>query len=98
MMDNRALPLVSPYFKLGFEKRPAEELYILKDDPYNINNVAESAQYAGVKESLSKKLEQWMKDSQDPRLDGKGDEIDRYDATTRAWITRDGIILLDEKQ
>jgi N-sulfoglucosamine sulfohydrolase len=97
MMDNRNLPLVNPFFKLGFEKRPAEELYILKDDPYNIHNVAETAQYAGVKETLSKRLEQWMKDSKDPRLDGKGDEIDRYDATTHAWITRDGMILLDEK-
>jgi arylsulfatase A-like enzyme len=97
MMDNRNLPEVNPYFKLDFEKRPAEELYLLKDDPYNIHNVAESAQYASVKASLSKRLEQWMKDSKDPRLNGKGDEIDGYDATTHAWITRDGMILLDNK-
>jgi N-sulfoglucosamine sulfohydrolase len=39
-----------------------------------------------------------MKTSNDPRLNGKGDEIDGYDATTHAWITRDGMILLDEKK
>jgi hypothetical protein len=97
MMDNRNLPAVNPYFKLGFEKRPAEELYIIKNDPYNINNVAKSAEFASVKASLSKRLEDWMKSTADPRLNGKGDEIDGYDATTHAWITRDGMILLDEK-
>ena len=97
MIDNRNLPSVNPYFKLAFEKRPAEELYILKDDPYNIHNVAESAEYASVKASLSKRLEKWMIEYKDPRLNGKGDEIDGYDGTTHAWITRDGMILWDKK-
>ena len=96
MMDNRNNPLVRPFFELGFGKRPAEELYVLKNDPFNVNNVASSAQYSGIKDSLKKRLLQWMKDSNDPRLDGKGDEVDAYEATTRAWITRDSIILLDE--
>lgn len=98
IMDNRNLPEVNPYFKLGFEKRPAEELYVIKTDPYNIHNVAESAEFANVKASLSMRLEDWMKSENDPRLYGKGDEIDGYEATTRAWITRDGMILLDEKK
>jgi arylsulfatase A-like enzyme len=98
MMDNRNQPAVNPYFKLSFEKRPAEELYIIKNDPYNTNNVAESAEFVSVKATLSKRLEEWMKSTADPRLNGKGDEIDGYDATTHAWITRDGIILLDEKK
>jgi len=92
MMDNRDLPSINPYFKLGFDKRPAEELYVLKDDPYNIHNVAESAQYVSVKDTLRNRLEQWMKSTNDPRLDGKGDEIDRYESTTYAWITKDSII------
>jgi hypothetical protein len=51
-----------------------------------------------VKTSLSKRLEEWMKEYKDPRLNGKGDEIDGYDGTTHAWITRDGMILLDKKK
>jgi arylsulfatase A-like enzyme len=97
MMDNRNNPLVKPFFELGFGKRPAEELYILKDDPYNLHNVAAEAQYSAVKADMQKRLGQWMKDSNDPRLNGKGDQIDSYDATTHAWITRDGMILLDKK-
>lgn len=96
LMDNRHLPAIKPYFDMGFEKRPAEELYVLKTDPYNIRNVAGSPAYKAVQASLKKRLEAWMKATNDPRCDGKGDEIDRYQATTRAWITRDGIILLDE--
>jgi N-sulfoglucosamine sulfohydrolase len=96
MIDNRNLPAVYPYFKLAFEKRPAEELYNLKNDPYNIHNVADSAMYSSVKASLSKRLDEWMKTTNDPRKDGKGDEIDRYESTTHAWITRDGMILWDK--
>ena len=77
---------------MGFEKRPAEELYIIKDDPYNINNLANSKQYADVQKSLKKRLEIWQKETNDPRRDGKGDEIDHYESTTFAWITRDSMI------
>jgi len=93
MIDNRKELLVEPYFKLGFEKRPAEELYVLKDDPYNIRNMAGNKQYAAVQSDLRKRLEQWMRETKDPRLNGKGDEIDGYESTTHAWITRDGMIL-----
>ncbi len=96
MMDNRDNPLVKPFFELGFGKRPSEELYVLKDDPYNLHNVASEPQYAIVKADMQKQLGQWMNDSNDPRLNGKGDEIDGYDATTHAWITRNGMILLDK--
>ena len=92
MMDNRNTPSVKPYFSMGFEKRPAEELYIIKDDPYNINNLANSKQYADVQKSLKKRLEIWQKETNDPRRDGKGDEIDHYESTTFAWITRDSMI------
>ena len=44
-------------------------------------------QYEAIKTSLSKRLDEWMKASHDPRRDGKGDEIDRYESTTHAWIT-----------
>lgn len=96
LLDHRNEPEISPYFRLGFEKRPAEELYDIKTDPYNIHNLAAVKQYEAIKTSLSKRLDEWMKASHDPRRDGKGDEIDRYESTTHAWITRDGIIFLDK--
>lgn len=96
MMDNRDLKSVNGLFELGFGKRPSEELYFLKKDPYNIHNLASSPEYASVKKQLSERLTQWMTTEKDPRLNGGGDEIDRYKATTLAWVTRTGIIFLDE--
>ena len=96
MMDHRADPLVRPLFVMGFEKRPAEELYSLKDDPYNLHNRANEARYTAIKSSLRQRLANWMQQENDPRRQGSGDQIDRYQSTTRAWITKTGIILLDE--
>ncbi len=98
MMDHRNDDIVKPMFALGFGKRPAEELYVLKNDPYNIHNLADDARLAPAKKELSARLLNWMKQENDPRQGGGGDQIDRYEATTRAWITRDGIIFLDEQQ
>lgn len=88
ILDNRNDSKVKPFFDLGFSKRPNEELYDLRKDPYNVNNVAQLAEYASAKKELSEKLLQWMQDEKDPRLNGGGDEIDRYKPTTMAWITR----------
>ena len=96
MMDHRNDALVKPLFTLGFEKRPAEELYILKNDPYNLHNQAGVSDYASVKKDLRQRLDNWMKQENDPRQNGGGDQIDKYQATTRAWITRTGIVFLDE--
>jgi len=88
ILDNRNDPKVKPLFDLSFGKRPREELYDLKKDPYNITNVAELPEYASAKKELSEKLLQWMQDEKDPRVNGGGDEIDRYKPTTWAWITK----------
>lgn len=96
MMDHRNDALVKPLFALGFAKRPAEELYILKNDPYNLHNQAGVSTYAGVKKELRQRLDNWMRQENDPRQNGGGDQIDNYQATTRAWITRTGIVFLDE--
>ncbi|MCS7024673.1 MAG: sulfatase [Bryobacteraceae bacterium] len=57
-----------PYFDLCFAKRPAEELYDLRSDPDQVNNVATSPKYAAVKADLSKRLDEWMQATADPRV------------------------------
>lgn len=96
ILDNRNDPKVKPFFDLGFGKRPGEELYDLRKDPYNVNNVAEVAEYVSAKKELSEKLLQWMQDEKDPRINGGGDEIDRYKPTTWAWITKWSIEFVKE--
>jgi hypothetical protein len=56
-----------PYFDLCFGKRPAEEFYILKSDPDQINNVAARPEFAKIKNDLAAHVHEWMKTTQDPR-------------------------------
>lgn len=55
--------------------RPAEELYDVKNDPYQLQNLAEDEDYAAVKEKLSSELGEELKRTGDPRWDGRHEEV-----------------------
>ena len=78
MIEHRDDPDVENLFELSFEKRPAEELYDLKKDPAQLNNVADQPEYADVKRKLSKAMLAELTATKDPRVLGKGDVFDRY--------------------
>jgi len=59
------------YYNLNFGKRPAEELYDVKNDPDQINNLAYSDDFAEVKKELSERLIDYLKETDDPRIEGK---------------------------
>jgi N-sulfoglucosamine sulfohydrolase len=65
-------------FVLGFKKRPAEELYDLRNDPEQINNVAAKPEFREVKQRLSAQVDAWMKATADPRVDPNYDEFDKF--------------------
>lgn len=69
---------IVPFFRRAFMKRPAEELYDLRLDPDQLTNIAGAKQYAVVVRKLSKELDQWMQDTNDPRLNNGGDYLERY--------------------
>jgi hypothetical protein len=46
--------------------KPAFELYDLKADPYELNNLAEDPEYATLKEELLAELNQWREEISDP--------------------------------
>lgn len=45
--------------------RPVEELYDLKADPHEINNLAENTGYAGVLRKFSARLNRWIEETRD---------------------------------
>lgn len=45
--------------------RPAEELYDLQNDPYEIQNLADSAEHQGILEELRGVLDKWIEESND---------------------------------
>lgn len=71
MLEHRNAAQVRSMFELGFGKRPAEELYDLQNDPHQVNNVADSADYQRIKQDLSGRLKAYLKETGDPRALGK---------------------------
>lgn len=55
-------------FELTFGKRPAEELYLVAADPYQIHNLADLPQYRASRDSLARLLTGWMQSTQDLRF------------------------------
>ena len=57
------------YFDLSFGHRPEEELYDVKNDPFQLNNLAANASYTEIKAEMREKLDTWMKATGDRRAD-----------------------------
>jgi N-sulfoglucosamine sulfohydrolase len=64
-------------FQLAMAKRPGEELYDLRKDPWQVVNLAGKPAFASVARRLRADLERWMKETNDPRLDPQDDRFDR---------------------
>ncbi|MFP4055385.1 MAG: sulfatase [Candidatus Brocadiia bacterium] len=52
-----------------YQHRPREELYDLKDDPYELHNLADRPALRPLMDGLRRKLADWMKQQGDPLLD-----------------------------
>jgi N-sulfoglucosamine sulfohydrolase len=78
ILARRDDPRFARYFELCFGKRPAEELYELRKDPHQTLNLAGRPEYAAVQRRLRRRLEEWMKQTGDPRAFSDEDRWDRY--------------------
>jgi N-sulfoglucosamine sulfohydrolase len=72
LVNHRHDPTVRPFYNRAFAKRPAEELFDLKSDKYQMNNVAYDAAYAEVKARLRSQLLEQLISTHDPRVVGGG--------------------------
>ncbi len=77
MMEHRDDAQVKPLFDLAFEKRPAEELYDLRSDPHQLQNVASDPAYADTRKKLESSLLAELRATGDPRVLG-GAKFDDY--------------------
>ncbi len=71
LVTNRSNEMWKRHYDLAFGKRPAEELYDLKADPDQINNVAADPKYAATRKELGERLIKVLKDAGDPRMDAE---------------------------
>lgn len=77
-LDRQADPVIARFLHLATAKRPAEELYDLRRDPWQLTNVAGTPQHARVRNELRATLERWMRQTGDPRARSNADPWDRY--------------------
>lgn len=78
MMTHADDPAVKPLFEISFGKRPAEELYDLKNDPDQIVNLAADPRFEQVKAGLADRVDAWMRETDDPRVDPATNVWDSY--------------------
>lgn len=78
LLERRDDPAIARFFTLATAKRPAEELYDLRADPGQLENVAGKSEYARDKAALTTTLERWMRDTNDPRILQDDDRWDKY--------------------
>ena len=71
----------------NYIKRPAEELYDVIIDPFELNNLAADPKYATVKNELKTKLQTWMKQQGDK---GQKTELQAYEHQVESRLKKVG--------
>ena len=77
LVAHRNDPQWNWHYDYAFAKRPAEELYDLRSDPDQTENVADDAAYAATKKELSERLLKTLTEVGDPRVTGDGQTFER---------------------
>lgn len=77
LIEHRDDPKLKWHYDFAFAKRPGEELYDLKKDPEQMNNVAADPAYAKSKQEMSARLMKRLTDAKDPRVTGDGKTFER---------------------
>jgi len=76
IIENRK-PETEKYFQFAFGKRPKEELFDIKKDPFQIDNLADDPNYHEIKNRLRDQLLTELKATGDPRVTGDGQTFEK---------------------
>jgi len=69
---NRDTAQGKPFFDHAYGKRPAEELYVLSDDPHQMRNRAGDKTLEGIRKNLRERLLKTLEKTGDPRVQENG--------------------------
>ena len=67
------------YFNESFGKRPLEQLFDVVKDPYCMTNLADDEEHQTLKAALWDELQEALRQTGDPRIEGNGDIFDTYE-------------------
>jgi arylsulfatase A-like enzyme len=65
------------YYDFAFGKRPKEELYDLKDDPFQVVNIANNPKFKDIRLKMNQQLLSELKRTKDPRVLGDGQTFEK---------------------
>ncbi len=78
MLKNKDQADTQPLFDIAFSKRPAEELYHLKDDPDMLHNLSAQTAYQDIRKNLQQQLREYLIRTADPRATSRPADWDTY--------------------
>lgn len=78
LIEHQKQEAVVPFYRLWFGQRGPEELYDLRADPGQINNVVNQPEYAADRQRLSRALQAYLEKTKDPRATGNGEMFNQY--------------------
>jgi uncharacterized sulfatase len=76
-------PAVARYLHLAVDRRPAEELFDIREDPGCLKNLATDPAHADVLARLRERLLAYLEVTGDPRVTGNGDVWETYPRYSR---------------
>ncbi len=79
IIEHKDEPDMQIYWQLSFGLRPADELYDVRLDPYQMYNVADRIEYADTLKRLKEKLFSELEKYEDPRIIGGAEAFDQYE-------------------
>ena len=78
LIENRLDSKLRRFFDLAVGKRPAEELFDVTKDPACLDNLATKPEFDETRARLRKQLDNYLKDTADPRAFGNGEVFENY--------------------
>jgi uncharacterized sulfatase len=75
IIENQQDENIRRYFDLAVDKRPEFELFNVKQDPYNLNNLSGKPEVAAVEKELKQALRDELKKTEDPRVVGPDKDV-----------------------
>ena len=79
LVEQYDVPALSRYLHLAVDRRPAEELYDVQQDPGCLHNLANEPAYDEVKAQLRARLAALLTRTEDPYVEGEGDVFETYE-------------------
>jgi arylsulfatase A-like enzyme len=78
LLEARTHPKRHFMWRMCLGKRPAEMLYDIEEDRYNVNNLADHPDYREKKHELKTRLYHKLEEQNDPRVQGRGYVFQQY--------------------